>query len=80
MSVWCLYACMLGFRHEVVPVVFLLHKMGMAHRHGDDQGLLDNRVQLEILSGSIRTEAYSLASSSRSSLPLGSSVHMFGSV
>jgi hypothetical protein len=60
MSVWCLYLCNLGFRHEVVAVVCSLHSMGVAHRDGDDEELDKQRAKTSELSCTIRNEAYSM--------------------
>jgi hypothetical protein len=63
MSVWCLYLCKLGFRHEIVPVVRSLHAMGMAHRVGDIPELAKQRKHVEKVSTCVRIEAYVMLAS-----------------
>lgn len=69
-SVWCLYLCKLGFRHEVVAVVCCLHTMGMAHRAGEMQQLGKERKHIEDVVTRIRKEAYGMLGGQGQSIKL----------
>ena len=58
LSVWCLYMCKIGFRHDIPSVVLCLHTMGMAHRQGDEGKAVKEREHILTVVRRLREEAY----------------------